>query len=282
MRLVRTVVFCLAVLLGLVACSGGGSSQSTDDSGGSADEVAADDAAAAEDSDGAESGAREVVTTGSLSLVAPEPLEAMDEVVALVEGLGGRVEERSEQAATDGREAHGRLTVRVPATEVTATLDGVEELGETTEVSLSSTDVTREGRDLDGRVTALETSTERLLTLMAEAGDSESLLAAEGALSERQGELEALRSERAYLSEQVAMSTLHITVSADRPVQLEAGGFLGGLETGWRALVGLAGGALVVLGAVLPWLVVLGVPLGVAGVLLRRRRRRSAAPAAVA
>src|SRR5690606_24364551 len=115
------------------ACSG--SSTSTSDSdGGSAGgvEMAAD----SEDSD--QSDAREVVVTGSLSLAAPDPLGAIEEVVRLVESVGGRVEERGEQAATDGQEAHGWLTVRVPAAELTPTLDGVKALGRASDVSLSS------------------------------------------------------------------------------------------------------------------------------------------------
>lgn len=276
MRILRTLTFSLLVLLGLVACSAGGS----DDAGSSGGE-AADGEMAAADSDGeeGEDGTREVVTTGSMSLVVTDPARAMDEIVRLVEGVGGRVEERAEQGLSDGEGSYGRLTVRVPATELTGTIEGVEGLGEVTDVSVTSQDVTRRGRDLDARIAALETSTERLLTLMAEAGSSEALLAAESALSQRQGELESLQSERAYLSEQVAMSSLHVSVSASSPAQLEAGSFVGGLQDGWQALVTFASGLLVVVGVVLPWLAVVGVPLAAVGVLARRRRKRAVAPA---
>jgi len=269
MRLLRTLVFPLVVLLVLVACS------STDDAGTSGDDAGAESGAEPAADTDAEPGTREVVTTGSLSLVAADPLRAMDEAVRLVEGVGGRVEERTEQAA--GEEgAHGWLTVRVPAAQLTATLDGIKLLGEVTDLSVSSEDVTRQGRDLDARIAALETSTERLVSLLAEADSSEALFAAEDALSERQAELEALQSERAYLSEQVAMSSLHVSVSAERAVQLEAGGFVGGLSDGWNALVTFTSGLLVVVGVLLPWLAVGGVLLAVVAVVVRRRRRREA------
>lgn len=266
----------LLVLLGLVACSGGDDAGTADSGGGSAGGV--EHAADGDGAEDGEDGAREVVTSGSLNLVAADPTMAMDEVVRLVEGVGGRVEERTEEARTEGSEAWGWLTVRVPAAELTATLDAVEQLGEVTDLSLTSEDVTRQGRDLDARIAALQTSTERLLTLMAEAESNEALLAAEDALSQRQGELESLQSDRAYLSEQVAMSSLHVSVSADRPVQLEAAGFVGGLQTGWNALVTFASGLLVALGTMLPWLVVVGVPLAVVLLLLRRRKRGRTAP----
>ncbi len=268
-------MFGLVVLLGLVACSGGGSEGSD---GGADSEAGGGDMAVDEVTD-EQAGPREVVTSGSLTLVAADPLTAMDEVVGLVEDRGGYVEERAEHAATDEAEASGWLTVRVPAAELTTVLDGLEAFGQTVDVSIGSEDVTRQGRDLDARIAALETSTERLLGLMAEADSSQALLAAEDALSERQAELEALQAERGLLREQVAMSSLHVSIDADAPVQLATGGFVGGLQDGWGSLVGFAGGLLVVLGAVLPWLLALGLPLAVVGVLLRRRRRRAPATA---
>ena len=273
MRLLRAVALLLVLVLGLAACTGGDDSDAGTDSGGDA---ARAEMSSAQDAEEAQE-PREVIVTGSLTLVADDARRTMDEIVRLVGQVGGRIHERSEHASQDGEDVSGVLTVRVPAAELTSTLDAVKRLGEATDVSVSTEDVTRQGRDLDARIAALETSTERLLELMEDAGSSDQLLAAEDALSERQAELEALQAERAYLSEQVAMSTLHISVTTDHPVRLEAGGFAGGLRSGWDALVVFADGLLVALGAALPWLLVLAVPV-TAVVLVRRRRRRPATP----
>src|SRR5690625_4698355 len=48
------------------------------------------------------------------------------------------------------------------------------------------------------------------------------------------------------------MSTLHINLHTRHVAELEAGGFLGGLQNGWNALVTFASGLLVALGTVLP------------------------------
>lgn len=267
----------LAALLTLLLLAGCAGSGAGDDAGGTemarsgADGDGAVEQAAAEEAGDADS--REVITTGSLTLVASQIGEAVDELVAIVERAGGRIDERSEYTDHEGRDSGAWLTVRVPAAELTATISRIEELGEVPEVSVSSDDVTLRARDLDARITALQTSSDRLIELMATAETSEALIDAEDALSRRQEELESLRTERAYLSDQVAMSTLHISVSTETTVELEAGGFLGGLENGWNALIGFASGLLVVLGTVLPWLAAVGLPLAVAAVLVRRRRR---------
>ena len=280
MRLLRTVALLLTLVL-LAACSSADSGDdgrwAGTDSGGAEGGPQADyDAAAEEAGDSAadgESGPREVITTGSLTLVVADAGTAVGQIVTLVEESGGRIDERSEYTGEDEHDTTAWLTVRLPAEELSATITRLEELGEAREINLSSDDVTLRGRDLDARIAALETSTERLISLMAEADTSEALIAAENALSQRQAELESLRSERAYLSDQVAMSTMHITLTSERVVQLEAGGFVGGLQNGWNALVTFASGLLVALGTLLPWLALVGVPLAAVIVLLRRRRR---------
>lgn len=233
------------------------------------------DTAAAEAGNTEEAAEREVVTNGSLTLVPDDPATAIDDIVALIDRVGGRVDGRSEQTANEWREASAWLTVRVPAGELTDTIAEVEELGDVTDVSINSDDVTRQGRDLDARITALEASTDRLLDLMTDADSSEALIAAEDALSQRQADLESLRSERSYLSDQVAMSTLEVSVVAEQVVEFKSDGFVGGLQSGWHSLVNFASAALVGIGAALPWIVIIGLPLTVVIVLLRRRRRVS-------
>lgn len=262
----------LVALLALVGCSassGGGPSS------GSFAESAAYDAAPM-DISGDVPHVREIITTGSLTMVVDDPGAATEAIVAVVDGAGGRVDNRSETAATKDREPSARLTVRVPADALTATIDEIGEIGEVRDLSLNSDDVTRYGQDLDARIGALEASTDRLIELMATADSSEALIAAESALSERQADLEALRSERQYLSDQVAMSTLEISLVTEPTAEFEAGGFIGGLKSGWGSLVSFASAVLVALGAALPWVIVLGVPAVLIVWLLRRRRARRA------
>lgn len=279
MKKLRALLVLLLLSVGLVACASGGTGDAgrapemADDAGDGAAEAGA---AAADEDD------REVITTGSLTLVVEDALGAVEDVVALVGETGGRVDERSQQAGSENDPARAWLTLRVPAGELDPLVAELEEVGDVSEVSISAEDVTGEARDLDARISALEASTERLIGLMAEADSSEALLAAESALSERQADLEALQSQRNRLSDQVAMSTLRVSIVSDEEAPSESTGFVGGMQSGWNALVDFLAGLLVGLGTALPWLVVLAVPVLAVVWLWRRRRRRKAALAASA
>ena len=57
---------------------------------------------------------RSVVTTGSMTVTAEDPLAAASEATAVVERAGGRVDARSETAPTKRQRGAATLTVRVP------------------------------------------------------------------------------------------------------------------------------------------------------------------------
>jgi hypothetical protein len=224
---------------------------------------------------------RQVVTTATASLAVGDPAEAAQQVSELVESAGGRVEERTEHAASGENGTEGAvadLVVRVPSDELTGVLADLEELGDVESVSVSRSDVTATAVDLDARISALQTSVERLQALMEVAGTVEDLLEAEQVLSERQAELESLQSQRALLADQVELSTLRVHL-APFGVAPAGGpdGFLDGLGTGWRSLVAALAAIVVVLGVALPWLAVAGLVTAGVVVPLRWSRRRSAA-----
>lgn len=276
MRIMRPAGILIAVLLSLSACSSGSTVPEATEfytSDASGFDMAEDAGPVERDAD---SGEREIITTGSLTLVTDDVPGAIDEVVSNAEGLDGWVESRHHSTRTEYQNESAWLTLRVPAAELTTMISAVEELGEVRELQISTDDVTRYGRDLDARIGALEASTERLLELMTEADTSEALIAAETALSERQGELEALRSERRYLSDQVAMSTLEVSIQPTATAEFDRGGFIGGVVKGWNSLVNAASALLVGLGAALPWLVVIGLPVtGIIWLVRWRRARRT-------
>ena len=255
--------------------------------------------------------ARELVITGSLYVTVEDPLEAADEAARIVERAGGRVDGRREWAPRDGGSDGGSdgsavdgsggagysyddygggyfsfgagggavLELRIPSARLTETLDELEALGEREELVLSSDDVTFERRDLTARISALESSVTRLLALQDAAADLNDLIALESAISDRQAQLESLQAQERYYEDQVSLSTITLTLGSEdvAPVD-EPDSFWTGLTTGWDALLAFLGGALVVVGVLLPWLIALGLLALVAWAVLQRARTRRARP----
>lgn len=285
----RTLVAALAVLAALTACSAEGSS----DSGGGmtaqeAEQQAADLAAQEGAADGAagrdaavedaDADAQQVVQVARATMVAPDPVAAAHEVVALVTRLEGRVDARYERSGADEDDpGSATLTLRVPSAAMDDLTGDLGEIGEVREFQVETENVTNAAQDLDARIAATELSVERMAALLARASTTSEIIESEGALTERQANLERLRSERARLADRVALSTVDVEIyapeRAPEPVVEEGPAtFLDGLETGWTAFVATVRGVLVVVGVLLPWLV-LGGLVG-AGVLAWRRRRR--------
>jgi glycine cleavage system regulatory protein len=277
-----------ALVLAVTGCSSSG-----DEAGDASSAVEAESAGSASDSGGSaapgealagggeEAGAaaaREIVTTGSATVVADDPAAAATRLARLVEEAGGRVERRSETAATADSPGSASMTVRLPADRMTGAVEALGTLGTVEHVDVQSTDVTGEGQDLDARIAALTTSTDRLRELMSTAGSTEDLLQVEQELSDRQADLDALTAQRQRLSDQVAMSTLDVEIVPEPVAAAQSrGGFLGGLAAGWGALVTTVQTVVLVLGALLPWLALAGA--GYLGYRWLRRRTRPSADA---
>lgn len=271
---------CGALALTLAACSAG-SDGSTAESGadtavqgtGGGDATADLGAGAGVSEEAAVD--REIVTTAYATVVAPDPSAAARDLARIAEQAGGRVERRSELSARGDEPGSASLTLRIPADRMSTTLEALSGVGDVSEVSVDTDDVTTEGRDLDARIAALTTSTERLRELMGTAGSTDDLLQVEQELSDRQAELDSLKAQRQLLSEQVAMSTLRVEVTSEpATVAARQGGFVGGLGSGWAALVATVEGVVLVLGILLPWLAV-----AAAGYLVYRLVRRRLRPA---
>jgi len=167
------------------------------------------------------------------------------------------------------------ITVRVPADGLQSLVDQLGGLGEVTASSINRQDVTTVTVDLQARIDAAQASVDRLTLLMSQAGSLADLIAAESALAERQATLESYQQQLKYYDEQVAMSTLTVTLSPDiEPVTADPAGFGDGLAAGWNGLVATLNGIVVAIGFLIPWLLVLLVIGLVAWVVVRLVRSR--------
>jgi hypothetical protein len=80
---------------------------------------------------------------------------------------------------------------------------------------------------------------------------------ADGALTQRQERLESLQAQRKALSEQIALSTLHVQLTEKGSASsVSPGGFQGGLTKGWNALIDVVNGIVTFAGVLVPWLAI--------------------------
>ncbi|RBO88803.1 uncharacterized protein DUF4349 [Nocardia puris] len=221
---------------------------------------------------------RKEVVSGNVEITSGDPIGAAAQVIDQVRRAGGRVDSRTEQPGTDDLDPSASLTVRVPADKTDEFLDGLGGLGTLTSVTVNRDDVTMQWEDLDARIAALRASVDRLRALIETAADTADLLAAEEALSDRQGELDSLVAQKRRLDDQVALSTLTIQITTDAETSSDdPSNFFEGLAAGWNSFVDWGKDAIVFVGKAIPWvgfLAVLGA-IGYALVRVIRRKSRS-------
>lgn len=197
------------------------------------------------------------------------------QIAASAGGYAGQEDDESGQAS---------FTLQVPQAKLDGVLDQLSHLGATTSRTEQAQDVTNELVDVQSRLASQQASVARVRALMDRATSIGDVVSIEGELTKREADLESLEQQQAELSSQVAMSAVTVRLTRTQAAVVASApppsGFLGGLNSGWHAFLGALSVLLVVLGAVLPFVVVLG-GLGALAWWLRRRRR-PAAPAAVA
>jgi outer membrane murein-binding lipoprotein Lpp len=223
---------------------------------------------------------RSIIYTGSITLQVDDVPAAAATIAGLATGAGGFV--GGDQRQLDADHSTATLTLRVPAEKFGSTLDAIGRDGREKSRSISTDDVTATVIDLDARIKTQQASVNRMRDLLAKAQSITDVATVEAELSKREADLESMQAKQRNLADLTALSTITVTLlgkdaAAPALKKPPAKGFLGGLQRGWHAFVATVNGLLLVLGALLPFLVVLGIAL-YAWWWLRRRRRAGAAP----
>lgn len=228
--------------------------------------------------------ARSVISTGNVALRSEDVAQALFDVGQVVDEVGGEVESEKTETDEAGEVARSRLVLRVPSARFDEAMGGLKKAADLVTSGSNSQDVSTEVLDIDIRVQVQRRSIERISLLLDRAESIRDIVSIEGQLSRRQADLASLERQQSHLADQTSMST--ITVSLERtPTKSAAGGeqddeagFGSGLDAGWEALKDFGVGLATVVGAVLPWTLVLLV-LAIPGRLVVRRLRRRPATA---
>jgi uncharacterized coiled-coil protein SlyX len=219
---------------------------------------------------------RSVIKTSSLTIRVKNVEKSVQEAQNLTVSFDGRVDDFSQYKNPGSQDTlSANLTIKVPNTNLEKALEGFKVLGDVESSSLSASDVTMQKLDLDARIAALETSLQRFKDLISTATNTSDLIAAETALSERQAELDSLTAQLKYLSDQVEMSVIYLSLLPnDSFAAIKPIGFIAGIEKGFIALLNALANLTSILGYVLPWVIVLAVVIVIWKIIARIRRNR--------
>ncbi len=222
-----------------------------------------------------------MISTGQVTVHTKEMTKARAEVIRLVDSWGGTVADEQTTSDDHGRMASSTMTLRVPSHRFDEAMTAFGTLGEVEQQSRKSEDVTTQVIDNDARVRAAERSIRQIESLLSRAEKLGDIIAIESDLARRQADLDSLKSQQAWLDDQTSLSTITLYLSGPaRHVATRRGQGLPGRA---RRTAGTPCGAttvvlLTVLGAVLPFAVLVSL-LGVPVWLVVRRRRVLPPPA---
>jgi hypothetical protein len=223
---------------------------------------------------------RAIVYTGGITIRVSNVDEAATRAAGLAAAAGGFV--GGDKRTSKDSESEAQLVLRVPASRFAEVVDALGRLGTEESRAISTEDVTEQVVDVDSRIAIAQASVDRVRTLLARAQTISEIVALESELSRREADLESLKGRKRKLDDLAALSTITATLlgphaQADR-AKPETG-FIAGLRSGWHAFLASLDVLLTVLGALLPWLLALGLPGFAVLWLGRRLGTRRAEPA---
>jgi hypothetical protein len=229
---------------------------------------------------------RRIVKKASLELVVARPSDAAEAAARIAEREGGFVASTErDQAASDGHAELGRLllTLRVRADRFTPALEALRRLGTGSGAETVSTeDVSEEFIDLDARINNQQNLEAQFLEILKRATKVEDALNVQRELATVRTEIESMQGRRRFLERETALSTIALSLVPEAPlVRATFHDFTRAVGRAASDTVDVSAaivtGSIRVLGVLLPFAAVFGLPLLFA-LRARHRRRLAATP----
>ncbi len=234
----RFTALALAALIALTLAACGASEKSADmmysssastengdygygDYDAAAPEASPEEAAPASPSAGSAGGevqtqdtSRKLIKNVWLNVEALEFDKMVAEIQKNIVALGGYIESSnvSGNSVYSSGNRYASITARIPAEELEGFVAGVEGMGNVTSREDSVDDITLTYVDMTARVESLQTEYDRLLELLAEADNLDSIIALEQRLTEVRYEIESYKSQLRTYDNQVDYSTVYLNI----------------------------------------------------------------------
>jgi hypothetical protein len=153
----------------------------------------------------------QIIKTGDVVLEAPDVAQTTKDIIATVFANGGAIWGQETQTNPEPR---AELVIRVPPLAfdgLLAALTQTDGVGLASQ-STTSDDVTDVVIDLDARISAAESSVARVQERLDAANDLNTIFTLEEEVATRQANLERLRGQRETIGDQIALSTINLTI----------------------------------------------------------------------
>ena len=219
---------------------------------------------------------RKIIRTGRIALVVTTYDEARAKLDALIDKAGGYIDS-TEVNRRQGAISDATIVIRIPSDAFGPLLPKLRDIGEVVSESTNASDITDQYVDVQARLASAKTLEKRLLELATDkSGKIDQILAVERELARVRGEVEGYEGRMRQWNDQIAMSTLTLSLSTKRPEIVAAADPSLGSRIGQTfhesidALRAFAGFALITLIALAPWLILL-IPLFLIGRRVARR-----------
>jgi uncharacterized protein DUF4349 len=219
---------------------------------------------------------QQLIYTAQLTVRASDVSAAVSRATAIAADSGGYIASENASSNPDHPDqSTATIEVKIPVTAYAVTLGELSgnALGTRLSLQQQAQDVTQQVADVNSRVASDEAAISQLRALLSHAGSVGDLLDVQNQINSQESDLEALQAQQSALNHETAFATVAITIlgpkAAPKPKKQKPPGLGNGLGAGWHAFRVTLSWLLAVVGAVLPFLVVLAA-LGAAGYWGRR------------
>ena len=212
---------------------------------------------------------RKLIRDASLTVETKQYDEMLPQLEQQIAANGGYIESMNENGNSYNSKSYRRayFTARIPADRLDAFLSEVDGLGNVTNKSLSTRDVTSQYVDVESRLAVLQTEKESLERIMAAAETTTDMLETQSRLYDVIEEIESYEATKRTYDSLISYSTVNISVQevieltpAKEETRWEelSRRFTTSLADLWEAIIDFCIGFVVAL----PWLLVLGAFFG--------------------
>ena len=159
---------------------------------------------------------QKIIRSGNIRLEVEHFNEAVASIKALTAALDGYVTAENSYVTVygDGRERkYGNVSIKVPFNRYDQLFEQAQSLGKVLDSSVWADDVTAQYVDLQARIGVYTTKYQRLMALLDQSGDLETILKIENELASTNAELESYKGQMRYLLSRTDYSTLEINLS---------------------------------------------------------------------